>query len=30
MAAKGFDLVTVISDEALLSAGAEACARFSA
>jgi 4-hydroxy-2-oxoheptanedioate aldolase len=30
MAAKGFDLVTVISDEALLSAGAEVHARFSA
>jgi 4-hydroxy-2-oxoheptanedioate aldolase len=30
MAAKGFDLVTVISDEALLSAGAEARSRFSA
>jgi 4-hydroxy-2-oxoheptanedioate aldolase len=30
MAAKGFDLVTVISDEALLSAGAEVRARFSA
>jgi 4-hydroxy-2-oxoheptanedioate aldolase len=30
MALKGFDLVTVTSDEALLSAGAEARARFSA
>lgn len=30
MAARGFDLVTVISDEGLLSAGAEARARFSA
>ena len=30
MAAKGFDLVTVTSDEHLLSAGAEALARFSA